>query len=138
MMLFSMDLEHPPPSKPPDTDATRWSVRVPEFLQLRYSPFARTEHRQTRGRKTPRLRGIYCLLHQAELFCSQGSGGSLLGPALTAHLWKQPHFRLKCERLEQSSLCYRVGPCWLSILNKAVCTCQSQTPNIFLPLLNIL
>ena len=25
---------------------------------------------------------------------------------------------------EQSSLCYTVGPCWLSILNTAVCTCQ--------------
>ena len=29
---------------------------------------------------------------------------------------------------EQSSLCYLVGPYWLSILNKAVCTSQSQTP----------
>ena len=29
---------------------------------------------------------------------------------------------------EQSSLCYTVGPCWLSILNIAVCTCPSQTP----------
>ena len=27
---------------------------------------------------------------------------------------------------EQSSLCYPVGYCWLSILNIAVCTCQSQ------------
>ena len=29
---------------------------------------------------------------------------------------------------EQSSLCYTVGPSWLSILNIAVCTCRSQTP----------
>ena len=28
----------------------------------------------------------------------------------------------------QSSLCYRVGPRWLFNLNRAVCTCQSQTP----------
>ena len=28
---------------------------------------------------------------------------------------------------EQSSLCYPVGPCWLPILNTAVCTCGSQT-----------
>ena len=28
---------------------------------------------------------------------------------------------------EQSSLCYTVGPCWLPILNIAVCTCGSQT-----------
>ena len=40
-------------------------------------------------------------------------------------------FRL-LQNIEQSSLCYTVGPCWLSILNIAVlniaiCTCQSQT-----------
>ena len=28
----------------------------------------------------------------------------------------------------QSSLCYTVGPCWLSILNMAVCTYQFQAP----------
>ena len=28
------------------------------------------------------------------------------------------------HNIEQSSLCYTVGPCWLSILNIAVCTCQ--------------
>ena len=32
------------------------------------------------------------------------------------------------QNIEQSSLCYTLGPCWLSILNIAVCTCQSQTP----------
>jgi len=30
--------------------------------------------------------------------------------------------------IEQSSMCYTVGPCWLSILNIAVCTCPFQTP----------
>ena len=35
-------------------------------------------------------------------------------------------FRL-LQSIEQSSLCYMVGPYWLSILNIAVCTCQSQT-----------
>ena len=30
--------------------------------------------------------------------------------------------------IEQSSLCITVGPCGLSILNIAVCTCPSQTP----------
>ena len=29
---------------------------------------------------------------------------------------------------KQSSLCYVVGPCWLSILNIVECTCPSQTP----------
>ena len=41
-------------------------------------------------------------------------------------------FRL-LDNIEQSSLCYTVGPCWLSILNVAVCTCQSPTFNVFLP-----
>ena len=37
------------------------------------------------------------------------------------------------QNIEQSSLCYTVGLCWLSILDIAVCTCQSQTPNLSLP-----
>ena len=32
------------------------------------------------------------------------------------------------QNIEQSSLCYTVGPCWLSIVNITLCTCQSQTP----------
>ena len=28
---------------------------------------------------------------------------------------------------EQTSLCYKVGPCWLSILNTALCTCPSPS-----------
>ena len=35
------------------------------------------------------------------------------------------------QSIEQSSLGYTVGPCWLSILCILVCTCQSQTPNLF-------
>ena len=41
-------------------------------------------------------------------------------------------FRL-LQSIEQSFLCCTVGPSWLSILNIAVCTCQSQTPNLCLP-----
>ena len=41
-------------------------------------------------------------------------------------------FRL-LQSIEQSSLFYTVGPCWLSILNIPVCTCQSQTPDLPLP-----
>ena len=40
-------------------------------------------------------------------------------------------FRL-LQNIEQHSLCYTVGPCWSSILNTAVCTRQSQTPNLSL------
>ena len=121
-------MQSPSLSKPTGTDASGWKVQRPEFLQLQGSPFTRTEHPQTGGRKMPRLRGIYCLLHHADLFYSQGPGGSLLDPALTAHPWKQPQLRLKHERLE--FLCYTTGSYWLSVLNIAVCTCQSQTPNL--------
>ena len=41
-------------------------------------------------------------------------------------------FRL-LQNIEQSSRYYIVGPCQLSILNIAVCTCQCQTPNLSLP-----
>ena len=37
---------------------------------------------------------------------------------------------LRCYKVLSSFLCYTVGFCWLSILNIAVCTCQSQTPNL--------
>ena len=36
-------------------------------------------------------------------------------------------FRLP-HNIEQSSMCYTVGPCWLYIFNIAVCTCPPQTP----------
>jgi len=32
------------------------------------------------------------------------------------------------HNIEQGSLCYTAGPCWLSILSIAVCTHRSQTP----------
>ena len=41
-------------------------------------------------------------------------------------------FRL-LSNIEQSLLCYTVGPCWLSVYNIAACTCQSQTSNLSLP-----
>ena len=37
------------------------------------------------------------------------------------------------QNIKQSSLCYTIGPCWLSILYTVVCICQSQTPNLPLP-----
>ena len=36
------------------------------------------------------------------------------------------------QNIEQHSLCYTVGPCWLSILNLTVCTCQYQTSSLSL------
>ena len=42
-------------------------------------------------------------------------------------------FPFRLRNIEQSSLCYPVGPCWLSILYILVCTCQSQSPNLSLP-----
>ena len=43
-----------------------------------------------------------------------------------------PLFRLSYS-IDQSSMCHLVGPCWLSILNIAVCTCPFQTPKLSLP-----
>ena len=40
-------------------------------------------------------------------------------------------FRL-LQNIKQSSLCYTVGPCWLTILNITVYTCQSQTLNVLI------
>ena len=39
------------------------------------------------------------------------------------------------HNIEQSSRCYTVGPCWLSIWNTAMCTCPSHTPKLSLPLI---
>ena len=36
------------------------------------------------------------------------------------------------HNVEQSPMYYSVGPCWLSILNTAVFTCQFQTPKLSL------
>ena len=44
---------------------------------------------------------------------------------------------LPCRLLqstEQHFLCYTVSPCWLSILNTAMCSCKFQTPNLPLTL----
>ena len=41
-------------------------------------------------------------------------------------------FRL-LQSINQISLCYTICPCWLSILNTALCTCQSQMSNLSLP-----
>ena len=37
------------------------------------------------------------------------------------------------QNMEQSSLCYTVGPCQLSVLQMVVHICQPQTPNLFSP-----
>ena len=37
-------------------------------------------------------------------------------------------FPLRLLNNFENSLCYTVGPCWLSILNIVVGTCQFQTP----------
>ena len=45
-------------------------------------------------------------------------------------------FRL-AHNIEQNSLCYTIGPYWLSDLNMAVCTWPFQTPNCPVPLATI-
>ena len=34
------------------------------------------------------------------------------------------------QDIEYSSLCFTVGPCWLSILYIVVCLCSFQAPNL--------
>ena len=44
------------------------------------------------------------------------------------HLPQTPLTSRLPHNVEQSSMCYTVDPCWLSILNTAVWTCPSHTP----------
>ena len=37
------------------------------------------------------------------------------------------------QNIEQNSLCYTVGLCWLTILHIVACTYQSPNPSLFLP-----
>ena len=41
-------------------------------------------------------------------------------------------FRL-LQNIRQNSLCYTVGPCWLSILSIVVCVCMSIPDSQFIP-----
>ena len=41
--------------------------------------------------------------------------------------------RRQLQNIKQSSLCCTVGPCWSSILNRAVRICQTQAANLALP-----
>jgi len=57
------------------------------------------------------------------------SGGQQRDSAIHIHVSILPQTPLPSRlpyNIEQSSMCYTVGSCWLSILNIAVCTCPSQ------------
>ena len=59
------------------------------------------------------------------------SGEQQKDSAIHTHIYILPQTPLPSRlshNIEQSSICYTVGPCWLSILNISVCTCWSQTP----------
>ena len=52
-----------------------------------------------------------------------------MGSRRVGHDWATSfHFTFLFKLLHSSFLCYPVGPCWLSILNSAVYTCQSKLP----------
>ena len=64
------------------------------------------------------------------------SGGQQRNSAMHTHVSILPPTPLSPGlplSIEQSSVCCTVGPCWLPILNIAVCTCPSQTPSLSLP-----
>ena len=48
----------------------------------------------------------------------------------TSMLFQTLFLFMLLQNTESSSLCYTAGPCWLSVLKIAVCTCQSQTPTL--------
>ena len=56
------------------------------------------------------------------------SGGQQRDSAIHMHVPKLPLASRLLHDIEQSSLCYTAGLCWLSILNAAVCACPSHTP----------
>ena len=45
-----------------------------------------------------------------------------------------PFPSMLAHNIDQSSMCYTIGPYWSFILNIRVCTCPSQTPYLSLPL----
>ena len=60
--------------------------------------------------------------------CFRWTAKGLSHTSAGIHSSQHPHPPRLPRNTEQSSTCYPVGPCWLSILNTAVCTCPSQTP----------
>ena len=58
------------------------------------------------------------------------SGGQQSDSAIHTHVSIFPQTPLPSRlpnNTEQSFMCYTGGPCWLSVLNTAVCACPSQT-----------
>ena len=63
------------------------------------------------------------------------SGGQQRDSAIHTHVSISPQTPLPSrlpDNIEQSSLCYTVGPFWLSVLNTVMCTSPSQIPNLSL------
>ena len=63
------------------------------------------------------------------------SGVQQMANDLVIHVYVSIPFQILCPsgllgNIKQSSLYYTVGPCWVSVLNMAVSTCQSQTPKL--------
>ena len=62
------------------------------------------------------------------------SGEQWRGSVIHMHVFILPKLLSSlAHHTEQSSMCCIIGPCWLSILNIAVCTYPSQTPQLSLP-----
>ena len=86
----------------------------------------------TMGFRPPCLSQFYSPFRHTFLLCLQSinnvvivSGGQQSDPAKYIHvsiLHQTPFPSRLLHNIDQSSLCYTVGPCWLSILNIVVCT----------------
>ena len=73
---------------------------------------------------------FYFILEYSRLTVLWVSGGQQRDSIIHIHVSILPQIPLPSRlphNIEWSSLCSTVGPCWLSILNTAVCTCPSPT-----------
>ena len=65
---------------------------------------------------------------------SEGTQSHIHMYPFSSKLLSHPHCHITLSRIPT---CYTVGPCWLFILNIAVCTCPSQTLYHFPPLFSL-
>ena len=83
----------------------------------------------------PQIKTFYFALRYSQLtMLWKPQGGQKRDSAIHTHVSILPQTPLPARLphdTEQSSLCWTAGPCWLSMLNTALCACPSQTPNLF-------
>ena len=105
--------------------STRTSQR---YLKLRTNNFITSLYIHTLSLLKSFFKTFYFVLESSRLTMLV-SGEQWGDSAIHAYVSILPQTPLPSRlphNIEQNSLCYTVGPCWLSILNIVVCTCPSQ------------